>query len=259
MSPDAGPVTTLEERWDPFFREYVDLIATKQDQELLMRTYRRCYDTLSVVYALEASQMQQFWNSDERFHEQGVEILYERFSYAMAMLAYQFVQVYEFEFSDPDADKKCAVLARSLSVCVDEAFRRGIQDMGLSGAFIVYYLEKLDDEFYDLWDEKEAICAEITTLRVGFPTSERTFFRGFTFEDAHFLREPEKHKYMITQNRDFLHLSRIYKRWGDVDAKAFLTTTKRKSLPLIIDLFLLDPRERSKPQTPKRWQFWKAK
>jgi hypothetical protein len=72
--------------------------------------------------------------------------------------------------------------------------------------------------------------------------------------------EKEKEERLETDNRDCLHIMRIYKRWGNVDVEKFLTDTKREYLPLMIKFFVAKPEEDlfvDKSST-KKWQFWKG-
>jgi len=72
------------------FLEFFDLLVRDEKQELLKRYLNRCYAAVNVSYEYEKAKMRTFWHFDERYHEEGIEILYERFSYAMAMIADRF-------------------------------------------------------------------------------------------------------------------------------------------------------------------------
>jgi hypothetical protein len=74
----------------PAFLEFVDLLERNEKEELFKTIINRCQAALAVTYAYERAKMGSFWRFDERYHEQGIEILYERFSFAMAMVAYNF-------------------------------------------------------------------------------------------------------------------------------------------------------------------------
>jgi hypothetical protein len=79
---------------------------------------------------------------------------------------------------------------------------------------------------------------------------------GFSDDD----RDNMKNGDLETDNRDCLHIMRVYKRWGNVDVKKFLTDTKREYLPMMIRLFVAKPKEdifADKPSA-KWWQFWKG-
>jgi regulator of RNase E activity RraB len=108
------------------------------------------------------------------------------------MIAYNFVQAYRIGYGVTDADKKAKILVQCLDVCVDEAFRRNIRDLGLKNAVFAYYIEEYGDEFDDFWGgEREEVKTEIIALRNSFSENERTFYRGFSDEDTSYI---ERHK-----------------------------------------------------------------
>jgi hypothetical protein len=209
-----------------------------------------------VSYKYEKAKAGAFWNFDERYHEQGIEILYERFSYAMAMIVERFHKDCGELYSLGDAQKKSLTFAVCLSGCVDEVFKRSIRDLGFDDATQAYYEEDYFDEGYDeFWDTHKQLKAEVAAVRNSFYREERTFLHGFSDND----REDIKDQDLETDNRDCLHVMRINKRWGNVDVEKFLTATKREYLPLMIKLFMAKPKEdifADKPSA-KRWQFWK--
>jgi hypothetical protein len=171
-----------------------------------------------VSYAYEKAKMEPFWSFDERYHEQGIEILYERFSYAMAMIADRFHKDCGELYNLREAQKKSSTFSVYLSGCVDGVFKHSIRDMGFDDATMAYYQEDYFDEAYDdFWDNHEALKADVIALRSSFYLEERTFLHGFSDSD----KDNMEDEYLRTCNRDFLHIMRIYKRWGDVDVKVF--------------------------------------
>ncbi|MDE2283927.1 MAG: hypothetical protein KGK33_04855 [Hyphomicrobiales bacterium] len=72
------------------FLEFDDLLVRGEKQELFKRCFNRCYAAVNVSYEYEKAKAGSLWSFDERYHDQGIEILYERFSYAMAMVADRF-------------------------------------------------------------------------------------------------------------------------------------------------------------------------
>lgn len=90
------------------FLEFNDLLVRGEKQELFKRCFNRCVAAVSVSYEYEKAKAGSFWNFDERYHEHGVEILYERFSYAMAMVADRFLPdaIRRMTGSDADAARR---------------------------------------------------------------------------------------------------------------------------------------------------------
>lgn len=112
------------------FLEFNDLLVRGEKQELFKRCFNRCYAAVNVSYEHEKAKVGSFWNFDEWYHEQGIEILYERFSYAMAMVADRFHKECGELYNLSEAQKKSLTFSVCLSGCVDEVFKRSIRDMG---------------------------------------------------------------------------------------------------------------------------------
>jgi hypothetical protein len=72
------------------FLEFIDLLQRDKKEELFKQVFNRCYAAVAVSYAYEKAKAESLRSFDERYHEQGIEILYERFSYAMAMVVDRF-------------------------------------------------------------------------------------------------------------------------------------------------------------------------
>jgi hypothetical protein len=72
------------------FLEFNDVLVRGEKEELIKRCFNRCHAAVNVSYEYEKVKSGSRWDLDERFHLQGIEILYERFSYAMAMVADRF-------------------------------------------------------------------------------------------------------------------------------------------------------------------------
>jgi len=237
------------------FLEFVDLLQRDKKEELFKQVFNRCHAAVAVSHEYEKAKAHSLWSFDERYHEQGIEILYERFSYAMAMIADRFHKDCS-ELYSWDAQKKTLTFVTFLSGCVDEVFKRSIRDLGFDDAVITYYEVYVDDAFDEFWDSHGALKADVIALRNSFYPEERIFLHGFSDSD----KENMEDEYLRTCNRDFLHIMRIYKRWENFDVKKVLTDTKREYLPLMIKLFVSKPKEdifADKPSA-KRWQFWKS-
>ena len=234
------------------FLEFDDFLVRGEKQELFKRCFNRCYAAVNVSYVYEKAKAGSLWNFDERYHEQSIEIMYERFSYAMAMVADRFHKECGELYNLSDAQKKGMTFSVCLSGCVDEVFKRSIRDLGFDDAALAYYeFDYFDDHYDEYWDSHKQLKAEVIAVRNGFYAEERTFLHGFSDSD----REDFE-----TYNRDCLHMMRICKRWQQVDVEKFLTATKREYLPMMIRLFIAKPKEdifADKPSA-KWWQFWKG-
>jgi hypothetical protein len=106
------------------FLEFNDLLVRGEKPELFKRCFNRCYAAVNVSYEYEKTKVGSFWNFDERYHEQGIGILYERFAYAMAMVADRFHKECGELYNLSEAQKKSLTFSVCLSGCVDEVFKR---------------------------------------------------------------------------------------------------------------------------------------
>lgn len=238
------------------FLEFYDLLVRGEKQELFKRCFNRCYAAVNVCYEYEKAKEGWFWNLDERYHEHGVEILYERFSYAMAMVADRFHKECGELDNLNEAQKKSLSFAVCLSLCVDEVFKRSICDLGFNDATLAYYEEDYLDEAYDeFWESHKQLKTEVIAVRNSFYDEERTFLHGFSDNDRENMKDGE----LEADNRDCLHMMRICKRCQKVDVEKFLTATKREYLPMMIRFFVAKPKEDvfADKQSAKWWQFWK--
>ena len=239
------------------FLEFDDLLVRGEKQELFKRCFNRCYAAVNVSYEYEKAKAGSFWNFDERYHEQGIEILYERFSYAMAMVADRFHRECGELYSLSEAQKKSSTFSVYLSGCVDEVFKRSIRDMGFDDATMAYYEEDYSDEAYDeFWDDHKQLAANVTAVRNSFYREERTLLHGFCDSE----RENTDDADLETYDRDCLHMMRICKRWQNIDVERFLTATKREYLPTMIRFFIATPKNDILANKPpaKWWKVWKS-
>jgi hypothetical protein len=233
------------------FLEFLDLLVRDEKLELLQRCFNRCYAAVSVMYENEKAKAGSLWNFDERFHEHGIEVLYERFSYAMAMVADRFRKDCRELHNSNEAYKKSLTFATLLSGAVDEVFKR-IRDLGFDDATMEYYGWDYFDEAYDeFWDSHQVLKADTLAVRNSFYKEERTFLQGFSDSDRDDFE---------TYNRDCLHMMRISKLGSVSDVEKFLTATKREYLPMMIRLFIAKPKKDFFADKPaaKWWQFGKG-
>jgi hypothetical protein len=191
------------------FLEFNDLLVRGEKQELFNRCFNRCYAAVNVSYEYEKAQAGSFWNFDERYHEQGIDILYERFSYAMAMVANRFSKECRELHSLSEAYERSLTFSMSLSHCVDIAFKHSIRDMGFDDATMEYYEEDYLDEAYDhFWNGHKLLAAKVAAVRNGFCREEQTFLHGFSETGRENMKDGE----LETDNRDCLHMMRICER-----------------------------------------------
>src|SRR6266566_2529911 len=63
----------------------------KNDKEAVFKwCFNRSYQAFDVIYEYEKRKLGSLWRFDERYYEHAIEILYERFCYAMAIIVAQF-------------------------------------------------------------------------------------------------------------------------------------------------------------------------
>jgi hypothetical protein len=220
--------------------------------ELFKRCFNRCYQAFNEIYGHEKTKLGSLWRFDERYYEQGIEILYERYCYAMAIIADKFNQECSLLHGLAYAQKKSLPFATFLSGCTDEVFKRGTRDMGWSDTTMEYYMQDYLDEAYDnYWDEHEKLQSKIVAVRSSFYPEERTYLHGF----SHYDEDNEDR-----DNLDSLHMMRICKRWSDdVDVSKFLGDTKRLYIPTIIKAFMATPKtDMFATKPPPKWQAWRS-
>ena len=246
------------------FLEFDDLLVRGDKEELLKRLLNRCHAAVNACYEYEKAKSESFWRFDVRFYEQGIELLYERFSYAMAMIADRFGRECDELYNLSEASDKARTFVIFLGGAVDQVFKHSIRDMGLSDATMEYYMEDYDDDaYYEFWDSHKQLAAEVIAVRNSFHREERTFVHGFSDSDIENIvsqRGGKKLDKVETHNRDCLHVMRSYKRWGDVVVEKFLTNTKREYLPIMIRFFIAKPKHdifAAKP-SGKWWRFRKG-
>jgi hypothetical protein len=239
------------------FLEFDDLLVRGEKQELFQRCFNRCYAAVTVSYEYDKAKAGSLWRFDERYHEQSIEILYERFSYAMAMVTDRFHKECGELYNLSEAQKKSRTFSVCLSGCVDEVFKRGICDLGFEDATLAYYESDYFDLAYEeFWNNRKQLKAEVVAVRNNFYDEERTFLHGFSDNERDDMKAGEQE----TDSRDCLHMMRICKREQQIDVEKFLTATKREYLPMMIRFFVAKPKEDVfANKTPvKWWQFWRG-
>lgn len=227
-------------------------LLTRGDKEALFKLcLNRCYAAFCVVYEYEKAKAGTLWNFDECYHKQCIELLYERFSYAMAIIVACFAKESSALDGLIEGSRKATTLSVCLSGAVDEVFKLILRDMAFTDATIAYWeTDFFDDEYESFWQEHPNFAQEVTAVRMGFHQEERTFLHGFIGDN-----DDDDN----TENRDCLHIMRACQKWREVDIAKFLNAAKREYLPMIIRLFLAEPKQdifSAKPNA-KWWEFWK--
>jgi hypothetical protein len=244
------------------FNEPIDF-ALKGDKEALFKwCFARCHQAFNLIYEYEQKNGS-FWSFDDRYYEYGIQILYERFCYAMGIIVDQFhIECVALQDANDarfkslsDVQAETTTFEVFLSGSVDEVFKQYTRDMGCHDATYKYYHDpdylddELCDEYENFWKRNKAVLLDIIAVRENFSSEERSYLYGFSDLD-----------YDNTWNLDCLHMMRCSKKsGGNVDVDKFLGATKRYYLPTIIKAFMATPKEdvfSPKPQA-KRWQFWK--
>jgi hypothetical protein len=236
------------------FSEFMEPLDEEGTKALFKTLFNRCAQAFNEIYEYEQEKMGSLWRFDERFYEQGIEILYERYCYAMAIIVDKFHKECSERHGLVTAQRRATTFYVYLSGCVDQVFKRRTRDMGWSDTTETYYMEDYfdDDDAYDsFWDKHQKLQSEVTAVRNSFCPEERTFLHGFSYNDT---------DNTDRDNRDFLHVMRIHQGRREVDVEKFLGDTKRFYLPKIIRAFLATPKIDYFATQPssKWWQFWKG-
>ena len=71
------------------FNEPIDLALKGDKKALLKWCFARCHQVFNLIYEYEQKNGS-FWSFDDRYYEHGIQILYERFCYAMGIIVDQF-------------------------------------------------------------------------------------------------------------------------------------------------------------------------
>jgi aldo/keto reductase family protein len=72
------------------FGQPIDFALKNDKEALFMWCANRCAQAFNVIYEYERTKFGSIWSSDDRFYEHGIEILYERLCYAMAIIVDRF-------------------------------------------------------------------------------------------------------------------------------------------------------------------------
>jgi len=68
----------------------IEMVKNNEEENLFKNCANRCLQVLSVIYKIEKSLNGLLWESDFRYFEQSMGILYERYCYGMSIIGNQF-------------------------------------------------------------------------------------------------------------------------------------------------------------------------
>lgn len=238
--------------WDRF----IQLVKNDEMVALLKNCCDRCIQAFDTIYDFEEMVSGSFWQIDYRFYQISMASLYERYCYAMSMIANQFHEKYKTLYGGNEAYEGGITFVVALNKFTDTIFEDRTEGIGFRDGTIFYYDEEYTDDNHDKfwdkhWDEKN----QILSVREAFTVDERKWEFGFHPDDDDYDEN------LQTCNKDFLHIQKIIETDVDLDVELFLNKSKREYLPMIIDAFSQEPIQ--EPITDmfnkrkKWWQFWK--
>lgn len=230
----------------------IEMVKNNEEENLFKNCANRCLQVLSVIYEIEKSLNGLLWESDFRYYENSMGILYERYCYGMSIIGNQFHSKFKDLYGQKDTFDAEIMYLSILNKCADLIFKSETNLAGFQNGTILYYSEDFDDDYDDFWDEHYEVINLIFSALDTFDSIEWTWEFGFHPKD-----KENDDSDLQTYNKDFLHIYRIIRMGGKVDVEKFLITTKRKYLPLIINSFYKEPVNDIFIKTKKWWQFWK--
>jgi hypothetical protein len=224
-------------------------------QALFLWCFEHCYQAFVEVFRYEKILCGSLWRVDRRYYELSMNLLYERFCYAMTMVVGQFGDFFETNFASQsrnqsEVERRLVTFDVFLSGAADEVFKREANIVAVDDGTQKYFQDFLDDEYEAFWKAHRKFLFEITELRKTFPSSERTYLHGFSRFDY------EEDDDETSWNFDCVFMKRVGEQAsGNIDVGKFLGQTKRTYLPLILDAFFAQPPEKR----ISWWQFWKRR
>jgi hypothetical protein len=128
------------------FEQPIEALLQNDKAAVFKWCFNRCAHAFTVIYEYEEKKSGSFWRIDERYYEHGIEVLYERFCYAMAIIVDRLHAecVALYDINDPrfeslsEVQRKTTTFEVFLSGAVDEIFKRGTCDMGWSDSVQEY-------------------------------------------------------------------------------------------------------------------------
>jgi hypothetical protein len=267
-----------------------DWITDPESQEAVAACMNRCSETLEIVYRMESDVWLGISDSYRELYQADIDALYERYCYAMALVAYSFGRQFDTDEHNRKSYEMESNFAVTLNVCTDFAFKNMLGDASHTGGVLAYLLEdSCDNHYEEFWDCNRGFKIEILAVRKNFGTPERTLIHGFKQDEQDYEEDFEDEFYdeleidpedqydddegvVDIDNLDFLHMMRLAQASGNVNninVDKFLSDTKRVRLPFIIKQFLKQPsyevftpvQTGGTPLQPKArrtwWKFWK--
>ena len=97
------------------FLKPIEFIREGNKTELFKWCFNRCVPAFDVAYEYVEASTCTFWTLDDRFYEQDIEILYERFCYAMGIITERFAHQCHELSGEVDTQRKSLTFAICLS------------------------------------------------------------------------------------------------------------------------------------------------
>jgi hypothetical protein len=223
-------------------------------QALFLWCFEHCHQAFVEVFRYEENLSGSLWRFDHRYYELSMNLLYERFCYAMTMVVGQFGDFFEANFGSQfrnlnETSRKLTTFDVFISGAADEVFKQRADIVAVDDGTQKYFEDDfLDDEYEAFWKGHPKLLFDITELRRTFSSSEKNYLHGFSRFDYDEDDDEE------SWNFDCMFMRRVRNRnIGNIDVGKFLGQTKRIYLPLILKAFFSQAREKS----ASWWQFWK--
>lgn len=240
FSKDINQIGSI--MWETLYK----LATSNDDERLVKECFDRCHQAFLEIYEYEEGRSLSLWKSDHRYFELAMSMMYERYCYAMALIADQIAE----EFVDMSSDKYSIPFVASLSKCTDILFEHKVGSIPFHEGVYYYYFEEYNDEHDGFWEQNWKIAQDIAEVRESFTAEDRLWKYGFGVE------EDDLDQDMWTWNKDFLFMQRAMSIAEGIDVELFLTATKREYLPMIIDAFAKTQLTISTSPKKKWWHFW---
>lgn len=234
------------------FLECIEMLENDDNKDFLKWCFNRTFHAFNEVYDYEKTEYSMLCAMDERFYEDGISILYERFCFSMSIIIDRFYKECSELHDKKSTQDMCNTFSVFLGGCTVDVFKKGTRDMGWIDLTMEYYQEDYNEAYDQFWDDNSDLRSRVVTCRAEFNPHERTFLQGFDEEE-------ETDKEFEIYTRDFLHIMRVSKNSSDIDVEKFLGDTKRLYLPMIIKAFMFTPKidVLAVPPSPKWWQVWR--
>ena len=237
------------------FEEFFAAEQEERRKDALKYCANRCLAALEPILEQEEVAHAGTWAFDARLREFGIGVLYERFSYAMAIVAYRMRVEYASTYGELAALETSIGREVTLDVATGIAFE-ALTGMKPSGGVTAYSSSDYDPEECEIfWGAHANLRREIVEFRSSFSSSERTDLHGFP---------PDEDDSPSAGNEwavlDFIHVRRALENSDGIDIARYLKVTKCDQAPAIVNTFMQQPaRDYFAPKKRSWWKFWKTR